>query len=347
MCGINDLTFEELERQLQEMNLPKFQAKQIYSWLGKGVRSFDEMRNLSKELKERLAEKYMIKSVEIEKKFPSAIDETVKYLIRLQDDNYVEAVVMKYHHGNTVCLSTQVGCRMGCAFCASTIGGLVRNLTAGEMLMQIFVLQEDLGERISNIVLMGMGEPLDNYDQVIAFLKNVNHPLGLNIGFRHITLSTCGLVNQINRLAEENLPITLSVSLHAPDDETRQKIMPIDKKYKIEQLIEACKKYIAKTNRRITFEYILIDGVNDSVKQAEQLAALLKGMLCHVNLIPANEVEETGLKKSNPKAVKTFLNRLSEKGIKATVRRELGKDIDASCGQLRKRKLSGDFSTKR
>lgn len=337
MRGINDLTFEALERELTEMGLPKFRAKQVFSWLGKGVHSFDEMSDLSKQLRQTLSEQYIIRTAQIAKKFPSSIDETVKYLIQLQDDNYVEAVVMKYHHGNTICLSTQVGCRMGCAFCASTIGGLIRNLTAGEMLMQIFAVQEDIGERISNIVLMGMGEPLDNYDQVMTFLKNVNHPLGLNIGYRHITLSTCGLVDQIRNLAEEDIPITLSISLHAPDDETRQKIMPVDKKYAIKQLIDACKSYISRTNRRISFEYILIDGVNDSFVHAEKLANLIKGMLSHVNLIPANEVEETGLKKSEPKKVYAFQKVLIDRGINATIRRELGKDINASCGQLRKR----------
>lgn len=336
MRGINDLTFEELEAELDTENLPKFRAKQIFSWLGKGVNSFEEMSNLSKSLREQLSKKYIIQSAVISKKFTSSIDETVKYLLQLNDGNFVEAVLMKYHHGNTICLSTQVGCRMGCAFCASTIGGLVRNLTAGEMLMQIFAVQDDVGERISNVVLMGIGEPLDNYKNVLTFLKNVNHPLGLNIGYRHITLSTCGLVDKINLLAKEDMPINLAISLHAPDNETRLKIMPIVRRYSVEELIEACKEYVALTGRRITFEYILINGVNDSVNHAEKLATLIKGMLCHVNLIPANEVVETGIKQSNPKKVRAFQKALADKGINATVRRELGKDINASCGQLRK-----------
>ncbi len=339
MRAVNDLTYEMLEQEITEMGLPKYRAKQIFTWLSGGASTFEEMSNLPKQLREKLSEHYIIKKAEISKKFCSSIDETVKYLIKLHDDNYVEAVVMKYYHGNTICLSTQVGCRMGCAFCASAIGGRVRNLSSGEMLAQIVAAWKDIGERISNIVLMGIGEPLDNYDQVIAFLKNVNHPLGLNIGYRHITVSTCGLVEGINKLADEGLPITLSVSLHAPDDATRQKIMPIGNRYPVKQLIEACKDYINKTKRRITFEYILIDGVNDSLEHAQKLAELLRGILCHVNLIPANEVKETGLKKSSPKKVRAFQDELSNKGINATVRRQLGSDINASCGQLRKRNV--------
>ena len=340
MQGINDLTISQLAAALAEIPQAKgFRGKQITEWVFKGVTSFDQMTNISKDLRQILSEKFCFNYAEIEDRFPSKIDGTIKYLLRLTDGNCVEAVLMRYKHGNTICLSTQVGCYMGCKFCASTIGGKVRNLTAGEMISQIFAVQQDAGERISNIVLMGIGEPLDNYDNVLAFLHNVNEEIGLNIGYRHISLSTCGLVDGINRLADEELPITLSVSLHAPTNEIRDKIMPVNKKYPVEQLIAACKAYIKKTGRRISFEYILIDGVNDTPYASQKLAQLLKGMLCHVNLIPANEVKETGMKRTPPQKVRSFQKSLEEKGLTVTVRRELGSDINASCGQLRKNRM--------
>jgi len=340
MQGINDLTLGQLADALAQIPEAKgFRAKQIIQWVFKGITSFDQMTNISKDLRQKLSENFCFNYAEIEERFPSQIDGTIKYLLRLTDGNCVEAVLMRYKHGNTICLSTQVGCYMGCKFCASTIGGKVRNLTAGEMVSQIFAVQQDIGERISNIVLMGIGEPLDNYDNVLAFLHNVNEEMGLNIGYRHISLSTCGLVDGINRLADEELPITLSVSLHAPTNEIRDKIMPVNKKYPVEQLIAACKAYIKKTGRRISFEYILIDGVNDTPFAAQKLAQLLKGMLCHVNLIPANEVKETGMKRTPPQKVRSFQKSLVEKGLTVTVRRELGSDINASCGQLRKNRM--------
>ncbi|MDD4689648.1 MAG: 23S rRNA (adenine(2503)-C(2))-methyltransferase RlmN [Eubacteriales bacterium] len=340
MQGINDLTIEQLKSALEQIPQAKgFRSKQIIEWIYKGVASFDEMTNVSRDLRERLAEEFTFHYGEIEQRFPSKIDGTIKYLLRLADGHCVEAVLMRYKHGNTICLSTQVGCLMGCKFCASTIGGKIRDLTAGEMISQIYAVQKDIGERISNIVLMGIGEPLDNYDNVLAFLHNVNEPMGLNIGYRHISLSTCGLINEIDRLADEELPITLSVSLHAPTNEIRDKIMPVNKKYPVEQLIAACKRYIKKTGRRISFEYILIDGVNDTPQAAQSLGDLLKGMLCHVNLIPANEVEETGMKRTPPHVVKVFQKKLEDKGLTVTVRRELGSDIKASCGQLRKNRM--------
>ncbi len=340
MQGINDLTLNQLEDALLQIPQAKgFRSKQIIDWVYKGVTSFDQMTNVSKELRQTLSEQFCFNYAVIEERFPSQIDGTIKYLLRLTDGNCVEAVLMRYKHGNTICLSTQVGCYMGCKFCASTIGGKVRNLTAGEMLSQIHAVQNDAGERISNIVLMGIGEPLDNYDNVLAFLHNVNEEKGLNIGYRHISLSTCGLVDGINRLAEEELPITLSISLHAPTNEIRDTIMPVNKKYPVEQLIAACKAYIKKTGRRISFEYILIDGVNDTPVVAKNLGRLLKGMLCHVNLIPANEVKETGMKRTPQGRVRAFQKSLEDQGLTVTVRRELGSDINASCGQLRKNRM--------
>lgn len=340
MQGINDLTAVELEEALSRIPEAKgFRVKQIKEWVFKGISDFDEMTNISKPLRRRLAQDFCFHSAVIEKRFASKLDGTIKYLLRLSDGNCVEAVLMRYKHGNTVCLSTQVGCRMGCKFCASTIGGRLRNLTPGEMTSQIYAVQKDIGERISNIVLMGIGEPLDNYENVITFLHNVNEPMGLNIGYRHISLSTCGLADGIDRLAENCLPITLSISLHAPDNETRDKIMPVNKKYPVERLMASCREYIKKTGRRISFEYILIDGVNDTRAAAHKLGALLKGMLCHVNLIPANEVEETGMKRTPPQKVREFQKALEEQGLTVTVRRELGRDIKASCGQLRKNRM--------
>ncbi len=340
MINLNDLTYEQLERAVCDAGEPKFRTGQIFKWFSLGVTDFDKMTNISKATKAKLSENYSIATVEIYKKFCSNIDETVKYLLQLSDGSIVESVAMKYKHGISLCLSTQCGCNMGCRFCASTIGGKQRDLTAGEILGQAALLQADLGERISNIVLMGIGEPLDNYDNVIAFLKNVNDERGMNIGYRHISLSTCGLVDKIYRLAEEKMPITLSVSLHAPDDETRNKIMPVNKKYNVEKLIACCKDYLNKTGRRISFEYILIDGVNDTSEHALRLAALTKGMLSHINLIPANFVPESGLKSSSKKTVQRFLSTLEGKGVNATIRRTLGSDIEASCGQLRRNEMN-------
>lgn len=339
MLDLRSMEYQELEEMLISMGEPKFRAKQIFSWVMQGAESFDEMTNISKKTKERLLESCFISKLKIREKYTSKLDGTVKYLFTLEDGNCIETVVMKYKHGYSVCISSQVGCRMGCGFCASTIGGLYRSLTAGEILNQVIYAQKDMGVRINNIVMMGIGEPLDNYENVIKFLHNVNHPDGLKIGYRHISLSTCGLVDKIYDLAKENLPITLSVSLHAPNNEIRNTIMPVNKKYPVEELIKACKAYINTTTRRISFEYSLISGVNDSEENAVELAALLKGMLCHINLIPVNHVEEREFHKGNAKSIKRFQDKLTSLGMNATVRRELGSDISASCGQLRKKLL--------
>ena len=339
MIDLKDLTFDELELFLKENGEPKFRAKQIFSWLHKGVVSFEEMTDISKRTAQTLSEKCFISKLGIREKYVSKIDGTVKYLFSLEDGNCIESVVMRYKHGLSLCISSQVGCRMGCGFCASTIGGLYRNLTAGEILNQVIFAKKDVGERISNIVMMGIGEPLDNYDNVIKFLHNVNNPHGLNIGYRHISLSTCGRVDGIYRLAEEELPVTLSVSLHAPNDEIRNAIMPVNRKYPVDKLIKACRDYIKKTSRRISFEYSLISGVNDSTENAKELAGLLKGMLCHVNLIPVNHVEERDFHKGKREDIERFARTLNNLGINATIRRELGSDISASCGQLRKKVL--------
>lgn len=339
MIDLRSLEYNELENLILQIDEPKYRAKQIFSWVMKGIESIDEMTNLSKKTKEKLSDIAYISKLSIREKYVSEVDGTVKYLFSLDDGNCIETVVMRYHHGLSVCISSQVGCRMGCGFCASTIGGLYRSLTSGEILNQVLYAQKDIGERISNIVMMGIGEPLDNYENVIKFLHNVNHPDGLNIGYRHISLSTCGLVDKINILAKEHLPITLSISLHAPNNEIRNKIMPVNKKYNIEALIDACRAYIKSTTRRISFEYSLISGVNDSIENARELAKLLEGILCHVNLIPVNHVEERDYHKSNQQDINRFKNELIRLGINATVRRELGSDISASCGQLRKKVL--------
>lgn len=339
MVDLKDFEFFELEAFLKELGEPKFRAGQIFEWLSRGVESFDEMTNISKATREKLAGVSFISTLKIREKYVSKLDKTTKYLFELPDGNCIESVVMYYNHGISICISSQVGCRMGCGFCASTIGGLYRSLTAGEILNQVIFAQKDIGERISNIVMMGIGEPLDNFENVKKFLRNVNHEKGLNIGYRHISLSTCGLVPKIYELAEENMPITLSVSLHAPNNEIRNSIMPVNKKYPVEELIKACKDYIKTTTRRISFEYSLISGVNDSMENADELARLLKGMLCHVNLIPVNKIEEREYKKGNKQEIRAFCERLNSRGINATVRRELGSDIQASCGQLRKKLL--------
>ena len=335
MKNLRDYTLKELEAILAEMGEPKFRAKQIFKWLYDGAKTIDDMTNISKSLREKLKYEYSVNIPKIEQKFVSDIDETRRYLLQLDDGNYIESVLMKYKHGYTICISTQVGCAMGCRFCASTRNGKVRSLTAGEIIGQVLTVQQDLGSRISNIVLMGMGEPLDNYDNVMRFLENINDPNGINIGHRHISLSTCGLADRIYELANKELQITLSISLHAPNDEKRSAIMPVNKKYNIAALMKACRYYIEKTNRRISFEYTLISGVNDTEAEAKELLKLISGMLCHVNLIPVNEVKETGFKQGNRKAIERFREILENGGISATVRREMGADISAACGQLR------------
>lgn len=330
------LSIPEIENYMIEKGQQKFRAKQIFSWIHKGINDFEDMTNLSKDLREILKNDAYICNMEIERKFVSKIDNTVKYLMKLKDDNIIECVVMEYEHGNTICISTQAGCSMGCSFCASTIGGKNRDLTSGEMLGQVLECQRDLKKYISNVVLMGTGEPLDNYENVIKFLRLVNDPSGINIGMRHITISTCGLVPEIRALADLSFQITLAISLHAPNDNVRKTIMPIAYRYSMEDLLDACKYYIQKTNRRITFEYALIYGVNDKSEHAQELSKILKGMLCHVNLIPVNKIEEKNFEKSNSKSIEEFKKILAGSGIQTTIRRELGSDINAACGQLRR-----------
>ncbi len=334
-ADLKSMTREELSSYIKDLGEPAFRSKQVFHWLHRGVRSFDEMTDLPRSLKERLMEEAFITDLKVFKRFRSRLDDTVKYLFQLADGNIIETVAMKYHHGYSLCISCQVGCRMGCSFCQSTKNGLIRSLTAGEILDQILQVQKDLNIRISNIVMMGIGEPLDNYDEVIRFLKNVNDPEGINIGYRHISLSTCGLVPGILRLAEENLPITLSISLHGTSDEIRSEIMPINRKYHLNDLIDACKKYQAVTGRRISFEYAVIAGVNDKDDDAKRLNALLKGILCHVNLIPVNPIEKGTYHPPSRKSILNFQATLTKLGLNATIRRTLGSDISASCGQLR------------
>ncbi len=337
------LTQSELEELVLSLGEPKYRAKQLFAPMHKGF-SPSEISNIGKALATKLDAVAVYSLPEIRKKLVSAIDGTVKYLFGLSDGNSVESVVMRYKHGNTICISSQVGCRMGCAFCASTIGGKVRDLLPSEMLGQIIAAHKDMGERISNVVMMGIGEPLDNYDNVIRFLELVNCEDGLNIGYRHISLSTCGLADKIDELAKKDLPITLSISLHAYDDAIRSSIMPVNKKWNIDRLLASCKSYYAKTGRRISFEYTLISGKNDTKQGALSLAALLNSKLrgekepmpIHVNLIPVNPVNETGFSSSDKKTVEQFAATLERKGIRATVRRRLGADINASCGQLRR-----------
>ena len=337
MTDLKSMTLEEMEALLKSKGQPSFRAGQVFSWLHKGVTSFEEMSNLPKGLREVLADECFITRPTVERKQVSAQDGTIKYLWRLADGNCIETVLMRYQHGNTVCISCQVGCRMGCAFCASTLGGKIRDLTPAEMLDQVLFTQLDSGAEISNIVLMGIGEPLDNFDTVMRFLKLVNHPKGMNIGMRHISLSTCGLAEKIDKLAEYGLQLTLSVSLHAPDDETRNKIMPVNRAVGVGRLMDTCRRYFETTGRRISYEYAMIDGVNDSDAQADLLASLLKGTPGHVNLIPLNHVEESPLKPS--RRVAAFRKRLESHGVTVTVRRRLGGDIDASCGQLRRKAM--------
>ena len=337
MIDLKSMKQEEITRFLCDLGEPAFRGKQVFTWLHKGVRSFDEMSNLSKALREKLKAQCTITVPTVARKQVSRVDGTIKYLWRLSDGNCIETVLMQYRHGNTVCISSQVGCRMGCAFCASTVAGKVRDLTAGEMLDQVLFTQLDAGREISNIVLMGIGEPLDNRENVLRFLELVNHPDGLHIGMRHISLSTCGVVPGIDWLADLGLQITLSVSLHAPDSETRSKIMPVNRAYDVEELFAACHRYFKKTGRRISFEYAMIDGVNDHDWQADLIAKKLKGMPGHVNMIPLNDVVESPFKPS--RRIAAFQKRLESHGITATVRRSLGGDIDASCGQLRRKAM--------
>ena len=335
--NLKNLTQPELADILKELGQPKFRAKQVYTWLHKGVRSYDEMTNLPKQLRDVLAETYPIQAPKVVRRQESKKDGTIKYLWELSDGNCVETVLMRYHYGNTVCISTEVGCRMGCAFCASTIGGLVRRLEPFEMLDEVLFTQIDSGLPISHIVLMGIGEPLDNFDNVMRFLELVNSEDGMNISMRHISLSTCGLVPKIDELAKRKLQISLAISLHGPNNEIRNKTMPVNKAYDIDTLLDACRRYYAATSRRIHFEYAMIDGVNDSEENARELLRRLKGLPAHVNMIPLNHVEESPLKPSSKAAVARFQKILEDGGVTATVRRTLGGDIDASCGQLRRK----------
>ena len=337
MIDIKSMSLQEVGDLLQSMGQPAYRAKQVFTWLHKGARSFSEMTNLPKPLRDQLAQTCILTPPKVARKQVSRLDGTIKYLWELADGNCIESVLMRYHHGNTVCISSQVGCRMGCAFCASTIAGKVRDLTPAEMLDQVLFTQLDSGLEISNIVLMGIGEPMDNLDTVRKFLELVNHPDGMNIGMRHISLSTCGVIPGIRLLADLGLQLTLSVSLHAPDNETRSRIMPINRAYPVEELFTACHDYFRKTGRRISFEYAMIDGVNDHDWQADLIAKNLRGMPGHVNLIPLNDVVESPFKPS--RRIAAFQKRLESHGLTATVRRSLGGDIDASCGQLRRKAM--------
>ena len=340
MKNIKNYTFEELKEELKALGKKPFRAEQIFHWLYvEKVKSFDEMTNLSIELREKLKQNYTMCNFNIIKKLESA-DGTKKYLFDVLDENAIETVLMEYHHGKTICVSSQIGCKMGCKFCASTGIHFVRSLTAGEIVEQLIAVEQDTGDRISNIVFMGIGEPLDNYDNVIKAIHIINHPKGLNIGARHISVSTSGLVPRIYDLAKENIPCTLSISLHATNNEKRSSMMPVNNAYKIEELIQACKDYIKVTNRRISFEYALAKDNNDNLEDAKELVKLLKGMLCHVNLIPINKIENGKYTKSTNENIIKFRDYLNDHGIVATIRRELGSDIDAACGQLRRKNLN-------
>lgn len=341
MKDIKAMLPDELAAALKEMGESAYRAKQIFQWLTRGVSSFDEMTNLSKSLREKLNSSFSITTLKMLRKQVSAQDGTIKYLWELPDGNAVETVVMRYHHGNTVCISSQVGCRQGCAFCASTIGGLIRGLESSEMLEEVLSSERESGLKISNIVLMGIGEPLDNFDSVVRFLRLVNHPDGANIGMRHISLSTCGLIERFDDLAALDLQLTLSVSLHAPDDETRSKIMPANRGRGVQALIDACERYYRRTGRRISFEYAMIDGVNDTPRHAKLLAQHARRISAHVNLIPLNHVEERAFQPSTPEHLQQFISILGREGVNVTVRRRLGSDVDASCGQLRKKVAEG------
>ena len=344
--NLKSRTLPEMQEIFKQMGEPAFRAKQVYQWLHRGVRTYDEMTNISQGLRQKLSEQYPINAPVAVRKQESQRDGTIKYLWQLSDGNCVETVLMRYHYGNTVCISTEVGCHMGCAFCASTLGGLVRRLEPHEMLDQVLFTQIDSGLLVSHIVLMGIGEPLDNFDNVMRFLELVNSPEGMNISMRHISLSTCGLVPKIDRLAECKLQISLAISLHGPNNEIRDRIMPVNKAYPIDELISACRRYYDATSRRIHFEYAMIDGVNDREADAKELLRRLKGLPAHINLIPLNHVEESPLKPSSRQAVARFQQILNDGGLTATVRRTLGGDIDASCGQLR-RKYTKDLTQRK
>jgi len=336
MNNLLDYTLEELKVWMKENGESAFRGKQILSWIYKGINEFDNMKNIPKSFISKLKENFTIDLPKIIEVYKSEIDGTEKFLLGFEDGNLIEAVLMRYKHGNSICISTQVGCRMGCKFCASTLEGRVRNLTTGEILAQVLVVQNNINERISNIVLMGSGEPLDNYENVVKFLEIVSAEYGLNVGQRHITLSTCGIVPKIYELADKEFSVTLAISLHAFSDEKRREIMPIANKYSINEILEACKYYINKTNRRITFEYALVKEMNDGKEDAKALGKLLKGMLCHVNLIPVNEIKENTYKRSSKKSIDEFSEMLKTYGIEVTTRREMGSDINAACGQLRR-----------
>jgi len=334
---IKSFYLDELTSEVATLGLPSFRAKQIYEWLHiKAAQSFDEMTNISKELREKLQEKFSFTALQVANSLHSELDETEKYLFRLQDDRVIESVLMKYHYGNTVCISSQVGCKMGCKFCASTIGGLERNLLPSEMLDQIYRIQALSGERVSNVVVMGTGEPFDNYDNLMRFLRILTDSNGLNISARNITVSTCGIPDRIRAFALEGLPITLALSLHAPNNEIRKQLMPVASRYELSTVLDACVFYYEKTGRRLTFEYSLIEGVNDEERQARELAILVKGLNCHVNLIPVNPIKERNYQKSDNRKIQNFKNTLEKYRINVTIRRGIGADIDAACGQLRK-----------
>lgn len=346
MTDIKSLTLSELTQEMESIGEKKFRVAQIYSWLHERlVDDFDEMTNLSKGLREKLKENYELPHLTLVRVQTSKIDETSKFLFRLSDGNVIESVLMKYHHGNSVCISSQVGCRMGCRFCASTLDGLTRNLRPSEMLDQIYRIQRSTGERVSNVVVMGSGEPMDNYDNLIRFIRLLSDENGLNISQRNITVSTCGIVPKILELAEEGLSITLALSLHAPDDETRKTLMPIANSYSLSEVLPACREYYKKTGRRLTFEYSLVQGVNDNLDEAKRLTALLKDMQGHVNLIPVNPIKERDFKQSNRDAIDAFRGYLEKHGINVTIRREMGRDIGGACGQLRKSYLSEEESS--
>ncbi|MFD3156508.1 23S rRNA (adenine(2503)-C(2))-methyltransferase RlmN [Haloimpatiens sp. FM7330] len=336
MENILDISIEMLKNWMKEKGEKQFRAKQVFDWIYKGIFEFDDMKNIPKSTKEILKENFYIGIPKTVARLESKEKDTYKFLFAYRDGNLIESVVMKYKHGNSICVSTQIGCRMGCKFCASTINGIVRNLTSGEILAQILAAQKEINERISNVVLMGSGEPFDNYENVVKFIKLINSENGLNIGQRHITLSTCGIVPKIKTLADENLQITLAISLHATNDELRKQVMPVANKYSISEIMEACRYYINKTNRRVTFEYALVKDFNDSFENAEELASLLRGLLCHVNLIPVNEIKENDFKKSTNDNIKKFQQRLLKHNIETTIRKEMGSDINAACGQLRR-----------
>jgi len=332
-----DLDPQQLAQWVRDMGLPAYRAGQISRWLTRGVTSTEQMTDLSKPVRAIIDEHFSLDGLVCEQKLQSALDDTAKYIFRLTDGNVIESVLMHYRYGQSVCISSQAGCKMGCTFCASTGAGFGRSLTAGEMLAQVAQIGRDSGERVGHVVIMGIGEPLDNYDQLIHFLKRANDPDGLNISMRHIAVSTCGLVPEMVKFTDEGLPVALSISLHAPNDKIRRQLMPIARQYDLDQLLAACRRHTERTGRRISFEYSLFGGINDQPEHAEELAMRLKGLLCHVNLIPANEFEGGQYRQSGQSAVQQFLNILTRSGINATVRRELGSDIMAACGQLRRR----------